>query len=144
MMMKRIAQVLLVAAASMLSPAALGADEHHTDEAREGAVIGKPASKGPASVAGGDQAGMQQGMKRMQDQMDRIRKTSDPKERQKLLDEHFQTMMENMKAMRGMGGAMMMMGGDQKGGPSKGEAAGRAGPMEQRMDMMQMMMEHMM
>lgn len=141
--MKRIAQFAFVVGVSLLSPVTFGADEHHPDEAKKGAVASKPASKGLAAVAGGDQAGMQQGMKRMQDQMDRIRKTTDPKERQKLLDEHFQTMMENMKVMRGMGGSMMM-GGDQKGGPMKGEAGGRAGSMEQRMEMMQMMMEHMM
>ena len=141
--MKRIAQLVLVVGIALVSPVTFGADEHHPDEAKKGAVASKPAPKGPGAVAGGDQAGMQQGMKKMQDQMDRIRKTTDPKERQKLLDEHHQTMMENMKAMRGMGGSMMM-GGDQKGGPMKGETGGRAGSMEQRMDMMQMMMEHMM
>ncbi len=83
---------------------------------------------------------MQDRMKRMQEQMDRIHKTTDPKERQKLLDEHRQTMMENMKAMRGMG----MMHGDAKGGPMKGDPTAQAAQMEQRMDMMQMMMEHMM
>jgi len=139
MIMKRVAQLVLVVGVALVSPVTFGADEHHSDEAKKGAVASKPASKGP----GADQAGMQQGVKRMQDQMDRIRKTTDPKERQKLLDEHYQTMMENMKAMRGMGGSMMM-GGDQKGGPMKGEAGGRTGSMEQRMDMMQMMMEHMM
>jgi len=40
--------------------------------------------------------------------MEKLRATTDPKERQKLMQEHMQTMQENMKAMRGMGGPMMM------------------------------------
>ena len=141
--MKHRVSGLLVAAVSLLSPAAFGGEAHHPDDGKKGSVAGKPGPTGSAATAGHDHAGMQQGMKKMHDQMDRIRKTTDPKERQKLLDEHFQTMMENMKAMRGMGGSMMM-GGDQKGGPMAGQAGGRAGAMEHRMDMMQMMMDHMM
>jgi hypothetical protein len=104
----------------------------------------------------------------MQQQMDRIRQTKDPKERQKLLQEHMQSMQEGMSMMRGMGGPMMMgmmggqkdamgpgmMGGGQKGGMGPGMMGG--GPMagmdpkqqqeftQRRMDMMQMMMEQMM
>ena len=51
-------------------------------------------------------------MKAMQAQMDKIRNTTEPTERQKLMQEHMQAMQENMKAMRGMGGKK----GDMKDG----------------------------
>ena len=95
---------------------------------------------------------MQEKMKTMQGQMDNIRKTTDPKERQKLMQAHMQAMQENMKAMRGMGGPMMKGGaehggmsmGDKKGGMAEGDMMKRHEMMEKRMDMMQMMMEQMM
>ena len=73
---------------------------------------------------------MQQNMKAMQEQMEKIRTTTDPKERQDLLQKHMQTMQENMQAMRSMGGPMMMdgaqdggmmMGGAQGGGMMQGD-----------------------
>ena len=93
---------------------------------------------------------MQEKMKAMQAQMDRIHKTTDPKERQKLMQAHMQSMQENMKAMRGMGGPMMMdspKGGGMMGGKKGGMKDGmmkRHEMMEKRVDMMQMMMEQMM
>ena len=94
---------------------------------------------------------MQENMKKMQEQMEKVQATTDPKERQKLMQEHMQTMQENMKAMRGMGGPMMMGGGQRSGqamGGHKDMATGdiiqRHAMMEKRMDMMQMMMEQMM
>ncbi len=95
---------------------------------------------------------MQEKMKAMQAQMDRIHKTTDPKERQKLMQAHMQAMQENMKAMRGMGGSMMkgggehggMMMGGKKGGMKDGDMMKRHEMTEKRMDMMQMMMEQMM
>lgn len=95
---------------------------------------------------------MQEKMKAMQGQMDKIHKTTDPKERQKLMQAHMQAMQENMKMMRGMGSPMMKGGGehggmmmrDMKGGMTEGDMMKRHAMMEQRMDMMQMMMEQMM
>jgi len=94
---------------------------------------------------------MQENMKAMQQQMDKIRATSDPTERPKLMQEHMQAMQENMKAMRGMDGTMMMGSGKpgdkaMGGHEHKAGAAmmGHHGRMERRMDMMQMMMEQMM
>jgi hypothetical protein len=94
---------------------------------------------------------MQESMKKMQQQMDKIRATSDPAERQKLMQEHMQTMQESMKAMHGMGGPMMMDGGQhgatmtggKKGGMPPSDMKKRDDMMEKRMDMMQMMMEQM-
>ena len=91
---------------------------------------------------------MQENIKKMQQQMEKIRATADPVERQKLMREHMQTMQENMKAMRGMGGPMMIGGGDHrsmmKHDMKDGDMMKHNDMMEKRMDMMQMMMEQMM
>ena len=95
---------------------------------------------------------MQENMKKMQQQMEKIRATADPKERQRLMQEHMQAMQENMKSMRGMGGPTMMGGGQyggmrmdgKKGGMPEGDMLKHHEMMEKRMDMMQMMMEQMM
>lgn len=139
----------LALAAVILSPsAALAVDEHHPADGKKSAAPAKPSGTPPSAGSPDSRAAMQQRMQTMQQQMDRIHKTTDPKERQKLLDEHYRTMMENMKAMRGSGGPMSMgmkMHGDAKGAPHKGaDPADRAAHMEQRMEMMHMMMEHMM
>ena len=106
-------------------------------------------------------------MKKMQEQMTKIRETSDPAERQKLMQEHFQSMQEAMQALRGnMGGTgcgcpqcaqaacakPACKGGKCARGPGRGMGmapqggamgSNPTGMMEQRMDMMQMMMENM-
>ncbi len=105
-------------------------------------------------------------MKRMQEQMDKIRQTQDPQERQKLLQEHYATMQSAMTAMHGMWGPGMMGGpgmmrgrGMTMGGPGMMGWGGMRGyysnlspeHMRQRqymtdqyMGMQQMMMDHMM
>ena len=105
----------------------------------------KPAPAKPAMSMDRDKhmSQMQEKMKAMQVQMDKIGKTTDPEERQKLMLEHTQAMQENMKMMRGMGGPMMM-GGQKGGGMMGGDPKQRQEMMEKRMDMMQMMMEQMM
>ena len=112
----------------------------------------KPTPAKPAMSMDDKQAApSQENMKLMQQQMEKIGTTTDPKERQKLMQAHMKTMQENMKAMRGMGGPMMM--GDKKGGGMMGGKKGgmkdsdmnkRQEMTEKRMDMMQMMMEQMM
>jgi len=104
----------------------------------------KPAPAKPAMSMDMDKhmSQMQEKMKAMQVQMDKIGKTTDPEERQKLMLEHTQAMQENMKMMRGMGGPMM--GGQKGGGMMGGDPKQRQDMMEKRMDMMQMMMEQMM
>jgi periplasmic protein CpxP/Spy len=89
---------------------------------------------------------MQEKMKAMQAQMDNIRKTSDPKERQKLMQAHMQAMQENMKMMHGMGGGQPggMMMGTKKDGMTDGDMMKRQELMEKRMDIMQIMMDQMM
>ena len=105
---------------------------------------------------------MQENMKDMQLQMQKVHGTTDPAERQRLMQAHMLAMQENMKAMRGMGGPMMsggMGGGMAMGGPKDAAGGGMAmggtkdaaaggmmqhhAMMEKRVDMMQMMMEQM-
>jgi TolA-binding protein len=134
-----------------------------------GSVLGEPSGfvvaqqtdsrKPQASSQESDKqwAQMQEHMKQMQTQMEKIHKTTDPKERQKLMQEHMQSMREHMKMMHGAGGCMMMgmmARGDQSGTgkPDRGMNCGmmdadpshRQETLEQRMDMMQMMMDQMM
>lgn len=98
---------------------------------------------------------MQDNIKKMQEQMDKIAKTTNAKERQTLMQEHMQTMQENMKTMRSMGGPAMKGGGmgmgmdpsqaaPKAGGIAGGDVNARQEMMENRMDMMQMMIEQMM
>ena len=47
----------------------------------------------------------QENMKKMQEQMDKINQTQDPRERQKLLQDHWTTMQGNMQMMHGMWGS---------------------------------------
>ena len=113
----------------------------------------KPTPAKPAMNMDDKQAApSQENMKLMQQQMDKIATTTDPKERQQLMKAHMQTMQENMKSMRSMGGPMMKggmgMGGgmmsDKKGGMKDSDMNKRQEMTEKRMDMMQMMMEQMM
>jgi hypothetical protein len=65
----------------------------------------------PAALAGdtGKDASdqMQQQMRLMQSQMEKIANTRDPKERQRLLEEHGATMRDAMATMQGSRGGMM-------------------------------------
>jgi TolA-binding protein len=85
---------------------------------------------------------MQENIKKMQQQMEKLRTTTDPKERRNLMQEHMQTMQENMKALRGVGGPMM--GSGQRGSMAIDGHKDMAGDdmtqhhemMEKRMDML--------
>lgn len=105
----------------------------------------------------------QENMKKMQEQMDKIRQVQDPQARQKLLEEHWATMQSNMQMMHGMGGSGMMgccagghmmgMGGHMMGGMMGWQGYSKLTPeqmkqrqymMDRYMGMQQMMMDHMM
>jgi hypothetical protein len=141
----------LIAAAltlALVTPA-LAVDAHH------------PESQGGPAAVPSEQAvqKMQANAKTMQSQLDGIAKAQTPEQRQKLLMEHMQTMRENMMLgqqmamgaqgcpmMNMMGGGMGMMGGAGMGMTGSGDTAAmmtRMHQMEQRMDMMQMMMGQM-
>lgn len=111
------------------------------------------------------QAQWQEHMKQMQAQMDKIRQTKDPKERQRLLEEHWTAMQAAMSVMHnmwgtggccaagapmgpGMMGGRGMMGWGHMGGFYSGlsqeQLKQRQYMMEQYVPMQQMMMDHMM
>ena len=54
-------------------------------------------------------AAMQEQMKLMQAQMEQIAKTQDPKERQRLLQDHMTAMQKMLASMQGMPGGCMSM-----------------------------------
>ncbi len=93
---------------------------------------------------------MQANMRDMQAQMERIRATTDPTERRKLMEAHMQAMQECMTTMRGQD-KPTMMSGDQGGGMTMGGSKANAGGdmmkhhqvMQSRMAMMELMMEQM-
>jgi len=160
------ATALLILASALAMPVVYAADEdehagHHdaTDNNQAG-----PTSKD--DKAAGMKMKMHDQMKKMQEQMEKIHATSDPKARSKLMQDHMETMRETMKSMRGMGSDMM---GKKKGEPMMEEGTNGADKgmdkdmnkdkggmqmsmmmkkhykmMEDRMDMMQKMMEQMM
>jgi hypothetical protein len=70
-----------------------------------------------------DMAKAQENLKKMQEQMSLIQKTTDPAQRQKLMQEHQAMMQQGMQGMNGMMGCCGggMMGGHMKGnGPMMG------------------------
>jgi hypothetical protein len=108
-----------------------------------------------------DMAKAQENLKKMQEQMSLIQKTTDPAQRHKLMQEHQAMMQQGMQGMTGMMGCCGggMMGGHMKGnGPMMGwkqmsSHYSRMTPeqmkqhqymMERYMGMQQMMMEQMM
>lgn len=91
---------------------------------------------------------MDEHMKKMRSQMEKIRATTDPAERQKLMQEHKASMREGMKMMKGMPGCRMMAGSVKSGEPGKMvmKPMGMGSMMchqmmEKKMEMMQDMME---
>lgn len=115
---------------------------------------------GPGMMMDQDQMErMHQNWSRMDDMMEQVPATSSAKERQRLLEQHRETMEEQMELMHRnmmgpvMGGSSGMMGQGMMGGQSgndarPGNAQGmnseeRFRFMEERMDQMQLMMEQM-
>lgn len=128
---------------------------------------GVQAQRNAPSVAEFDKqaAKLDENIKLMQEQMDKIRQTQDPQLRQKLLQDHWATMQSCMGMMQGMWGSGMMgccggsmMGGHMMGGGMMGwhnmrgyyskltpkQMKQRQYMMDRYMGMQQMMMDHMM
>lgn len=137
---------------ALSAPYAIADDAHHPDQPKtQSATTAAPVA--PASVDKSVQT-MKENTKKMQTQLDKIGRAKNPQERQRLLQEHMQTMRENMMLGKGIMGDMMgcpmmeggMMGGGMGmmgGGTAPDAATNRMNMMEKRMDMMQMMMEQM-
>lgn len=93
-------------------------------------------SPAPSQVSSQQWRQMLSRMKVMREQMYRIHRAKTTAERDKLLREHMRTMLEQMQAMRAMGGSMMsemmrggMMGGRMTGGGMMGGAMAGGGTM---------------
>lgn len=71
-------------------------------------------------------AKMSERARQMKEQMDKIARTSDPQERQRLMQEHWQGMYQDMQTMRGMG--WMWDGGHMMGRGMKGSGMMQGGP----------------
>ena len=138
---------------SLLASAILGcAMSVSTVSAQETSAPAKPAMGMDMSVEMDKQmSAMHENMSAAQQQMDKFRATTDPKERSKLMQQHMQTMQDSMTMMRGMS-SPMTMGGAQDSGmqmpPGKPMASGdmkkHHDMMQGHMQMMQMMLEQMM
>jgi hypothetical protein len=107
--MKRSLLSTLFVAAIMSSPLALAQEV-------------RPAPAAPGQMQPGDMgmmdekqmAQMQESLKQMHAQMERMRETTDPEERRRLMQEHMQSMREHGHMMHGMGGGMMMQSAPAK------------------------------
>ncbi len=146
--------IMIIIAASLMLSFTAYADVHHPEKNAEVAATKVPAQSGNEVVKM-----MQNNVKKMQSQLDRIGKAKDDEERQRLMAEYMQTMRENMMAAKGMMGdgmhcSMMMgksgmpmrggmMGGQDGENPEHETMMQHMQQMEKRMDMMQMMMEQM-
>ena len=140
--MKKLMSVVIATLSLTAAPMALAVEEHHVDQK------GAPAKSAPKDVKAKDAKApaakdtgmpmgmMQNNMLKMHEQMHKIMQAKDPKERERLMQEHLKMMQENMKMMQGMmggqkGGTMGpgMMGGDMHrmmdGGGTMGAPAGK-------------------
>ena len=97
--MKKIAMTAIAAALAFSAPV-FADDAHHPEKAAD-------AKSAPAPLAPQVKK-MQDNVKKMPAQLDRIAKARTDAERQKAMVEHMQTMQENMGMARGMQAGMMM------------------------------------
>jgi hypothetical protein len=92
------------------------------------AALAAPVLAQPAPAPGADyekfREQMWTRMQKAQEQMDKIRATTDPKEREKLLREHYETMQQGMGTMRGYGPMMGGRGYGPGAGPGRGPGGG--------------------
>ena len=91
--------IFIAACIVAFSGAALANDAH--DHSGQKA----PSAAAPDEPAGNAMAGMgrmHEHMKRMQEQMGKIRAATDLKEKERLMEEHMKTMQESMSMMQGM------------------------------------------
>ncbi|MDO8788450.1 MAG: hypothetical protein Q7J42_10320 [Sulfuritalea sp.] len=158
--MNKFAMTAIAASLAYAAPV-FAADAHHPEKAAE--AKSAPAQPAPQVKK------MQDNVKKMPAQLDRIAKAKTDEARHKAMAEHMQTMQENMKMAHEMKAGMMdcpMMAGGMMGkggmGMMHSEMMGKPGmemkagdlatpsapdrmqQMEKRMDMMQGMMEQMM
>ena len=117
----KIPAIVAALAAALTFHNATAQDEHSAHH--PAGAQAEPGDSGDKAM-GGKMGKMQQQMEKMQELMDKIHATTDPAERQKLMQEHMQAMHEGMKMMKGMGGGMKM--GMMGSGKRQGSATGAA------------------
>ncbi len=114
-------------------------DGHHPLQAA-GIQIAQAAPAQPGmgmgSGTGAAMPGYAEQMKAMRDMHDKMAAARTPEERNALMAEQMKLMQDGMRMMGGMGPGSMM-------GSKPGDMVARQGMLEQRMDMMQMMMDRM-
>jgi hypothetical protein len=147
--MKKFVQLFISASMFLVLPLA-AVDEHNHPQQQDGAAAAVP--KAPTASGNGSNmpAGpMAENMNKMREQMEQFRQTKDPKERERLMREHMQLMMGQMKMMDGMkmdamkGGEMMKSCEAMGSGPQAGKSAANCmAMMQQRFGMMHEMMNH--
>ena len=163
--MKKLLISSVVAVLCSGAPAVYAVDEHHPEQGGTPASRSAPGKEAPLSqpaapgkamsgTAGEQMVKAQERMKQAQALMSKLREAKDPAERKRLMQEHAQALRDTMGMMRGMKMMGMMGSGQGMGmgmmGQGKGPQA-QAGDMmpmhqmmEERMEIMQMMMEQMM
>ena len=132
--MNRIHAITLSVAIALAAATTLAQEHQHSET--QAAPAGAPADgKGDMGMMGRK---MEEHMKTMQEQMERIRKAADAGERDKLVQEHMRSMHSAMQMMRGTQGSMM---GGHQGGAGATDRGSQTRPdmMAQCMDMMQKM-----
>lgn len=151
--MKKSAFIAAAVVMALSAPAVLAVDEHHTDQKPAAATVPAPGKAGEPPVQQ-----MKENVDKLRTQVEKISKAKDPAERQKLMQEHMQSLRAGMAMASGgmgMGGAKgadgmgpgqmgggMMMNCPMMGGGMPGDMMmQRMQQMEKRMDMMQMLIE---
>ncbi|MBI3898204.1 MAG: hypothetical protein HY308_07890 [Gammaproteobacteria bacterium] len=124
----------VVTFASILCAPAYADDTHHAQAQTNASATPAPATGQSAGMP----PAMMDSMKKMHEQMAKIQQTSDPKERERLMQEHMQLMQTHMKAMGGM-----MAQGMKPAEGTDAPTEKRMQMMQARMDMMQQMMDQM-
>lgn len=135
----------ITASLAFASPA-FAIDEHHPEKATAAKQLGDQSSQTIKD--------MQENVKKMRGQLDRVAKAKTDGEKQKALAEHMQTMRDNMRMAHSMrvgmemdcpmmekGMGMGKMGDSSATGSPSSVPADRMQQMEKRMDMMEQMMK---
>jgi len=105
-----------------------------------------PAKPAVAAATAPDMAKLQQLIQQMRAQAEKLRTTTDPAERQRLMADHMKLMQEHMRMLRGAEAPMTAAGGmaghDDGGMPGTAPRS-RARMVEVRIDMLEMVLEQM-
>jgi hypothetical protein len=150
--MNKIAMATLAVTLAFATPA-FADDAHHPENA---AAVSSAPAKSESNISAQTLKRLQENVRQMPSQIDRIANAKTDEERQKAMLEHMQSMQQNMAMMRsmqsgmmacpmmegGMGMGMGMMGEAQSGTQSVASAE-RMQQMENRLNRMQTMIEKM-